>query len=75
MAGAAAQAGPGQFHLPKLRIVVVLRYYAGLSEREIATAVHRRPGTVKSRLHEARARLGSDPGLTALGTPAGVTTS
>jgi RNA polymerase sigma-70 factor (ECF subfamily) len=52
-----------------LRIVVVLRYYAGLSEREIATAIHRRPGTVKSRLHEARGRLGSDPGLTALVTP------
>jgi RNA polymerase sigma-70 factor (ECF subfamily) len=52
-----------------LRIVVVLRYYAGLSEREIATAVHRRPGTVKSRLHEARDRLGSNPGLTALVTP------
>jgi RNA polymerase sigma-70 factor (ECF subfamily) len=52
-----------------LRIVVVLRYYAGLSEREIATAIHRRPGTVKSRLHEARDRLGSNPALTALVTP------
>jgi len=58
-----------------LRIVVVLRYYAGLSEREISTAIHRRPGTAKSRLHDARVRLGSDPGLTALVTPEGATTS
>ncbi|MBV8297495.1 MAG: RNA polymerase sigma factor, partial [Acidimicrobiia bacterium] len=35
-----------------LRIPLVLRFYAGLSEREIATAIRRRPGTVKSRLHE-----------------------
>lgn len=40
-----------------LRIPVVLRYWVGLSEKEIATAIQRRPGTVKSRLHEARARL------------------
>lgn len=45
---------------------VVLRYYAGLSEREIATAIRRRPGTVKSRLHEARRRLGEDPSVLAL---------
>ncbi len=37
----------------QLRVVIVLRYYAELSEREIATAIRRRPGTVKSRLHEA----------------------
>ena len=43
-----------------LRVVVVLRYYAQLSEREIATVIHRRPGTVKSRLHDARAMLGTD---------------
>jgi RNA polymerase sigma-70 factor (ECF subfamily) len=43
-----------------LRVVVVLRYYADLSEREIATAIRRRPGTVKSRLHEARRRLAAD---------------
>lgn len=48
-----------------LRVVVVLRYFAQMSEREIATAIHRRPGTVKSRLHEARARLGRDPRLAA----------
>ncbi|MDQ2726586.1 MAG: RNA polymerase sigma factor [Actinomycetota bacterium] len=43
-----------------LRVVVVLRYYGALSEREIATVIHRRPGTVKSRMHEARARLSAD---------------
>ena len=48
-----------------LRTPVVLRYYAGLSEREIATAIGRRPGTVKSRLYEARRRLAEDPALAA----------
>lgn len=43
-----------------LRIPVVLRYWVGLSEKEIATAIGRRPGTVKSRLHEARSRLAGD---------------
>ncbi|MGI8752273.1 MAG: RNA polymerase sigma factor [Acidimicrobiales bacterium] len=43
-----------------LRVVVVLRYYSALSEREIATVIHRRPGTVKSRMHEARTRLSAD---------------
>jgi RNA polymerase sigma-70 factor (ECF subfamily) len=46
-----------------LRVVVVLRYYADLSEREIATAIGRRPGTVKSRLHEARRQLAEHPAL------------
>jgi RNA polymerase sigma-70 factor (ECF subfamily) len=46
-----------------LRIVIVLRYYADLSEREIATAIGRRPGTVKSRLHEARRLLAVHPRL------------
>ncbi len=46
-----------------LRIVVVLRYYADLNEREIALAVGRKPGTVKSRLHEARRRLAEHPSL------------
>ncbi|HEV2891083.1 MAG TPA: RNA polymerase sigma factor [Frankiaceae bacterium] len=49
-----------------LRIPVVLRYYAGLSEKDIAAAIGRRPGTVKSRLYEARARLAADPRLRAL---------
>jgi RNA polymerase sigma-70 factor (ECF subfamily) len=46
-----------------LRVVVVLRYYAELSEREIAIAIGRKPGTVKSRLHEARRRLADHPAL------------
>jgi RNA polymerase sigma-70 factor (ECF subfamily) len=52
-----------------LRVVVALRYYAQMSEKEIAEVIHRRPGTVKSRLHEARARLGADPALLALAHP------
>jgi RNA polymerase sigma-70 factor (ECF subfamily) len=52
-----------------LRAPVILRYWTGLSEREIATAIARRPGTVRSRLHEARRRLAMDPRLTALVTP------
>ncbi len=48
-----------------LRVPLVLRFYAGLSEKEIARAIDRRPGTVKSRLHEARARLALDPRLSA----------
>ncbi len=46
-----------------LRVVVVLRYYADLSEREIATAIGRPPGTVKSRLHEARRLLAAHPAM------------
>jgi RNA polymerase sigma-70 factor (ECF subfamily) len=49
-----------------LRVPVVLRYYADLSERDIARAIGRRQGTVKSRLHEARRRLAEDPDLCAL---------
>jgi len=44
---------------------VILRYLADLTEREIAIAIRRRPGTVKSRLHEARRRLAADPRLAA----------
>jgi RNA polymerase sigma-70 factor (ECF subfamily) len=46
-----------------LRVVIVLRYYADLSEREIAVAISRKPGTVKSRLNEARRRLALHPAL------------
>ncbi|MGB9111550.1 MAG: RNA polymerase sigma factor [Acidimicrobiales bacterium] len=53
----------------QLRIPVVLRYYAGLSEKEIALAIHRRAGTVKSRLHDARRLLGADPSLLHLVEP------
>jgi RNA polymerase sigma-70 factor (ECF subfamily) len=49
-----------------LRVPVVLRYYGDLTERDIALAIGRRPGTVKSRLHEARRRLAADPALCAL---------
>ena len=48
-----------------LRVPLVLRFYAGLSEKEIAVAIQRRPGTVKSRLHEARQRLALGPRLSA----------
>jgi RNA polymerase sigma-70 factor (ECF subfamily) len=48
-----------------LRVVVVLKYYADLSEREIATAIGRPPGTVKSRLHEARQLLAAHPAVLA----------
>jgi RNA polymerase sigma-70 factor (ECF subfamily) len=46
-----------------LRIVIILRYFADLSERELATAIGKRPGTVKSRLHEARRLLAEHPAL------------
>jgi RNA polymerase sigma-70 factor (ECF subfamily) len=49
-----------------LRVPIVLRYYADLSERDIALAIGRRQGTVKSRLHEARRRLANDPSLVLL---------
>ena len=52
-----------------LRVPVVLRYYAGLSEKEIAVAIHRRPGTVKSRLHEARRLLSADAALSEFAAP------
>lgn len=46
-----------------LRVVVVLRYYADLSERDIAIAIGRAQGTVKSRLNEARRRLAAHPAM------------
>ncbi|WP_189936122.1 RNA polymerase sigma factor [Streptomyces sulfonofaciens] len=39
------------------RAPVLLHYYAGLTIDEIAKALHRRPGTIKSDLHDARQRL------------------
>ena len=48
-----------------LRVPVVLRYYSGLPEKDIAIAIQRRPGTVKSRLHDARRLLADDPSLAA----------
>jgi RNA polymerase sigma-70 factor (ECF subfamily) len=41
----------------RLRVPVLLYYYAGLPVNEIAAALHRRPGTVKSDLYQARERL------------------
>lgn len=42
---------------PKRRAAVVLRYYGGLNEREIADTLGVRPGTVKSLLHRGLAEL------------------
>ena len=42
---------------PDDRRVLHLRYYLELPEREIAAAIGKAPGTVKSRLHRASARL------------------
>lgn len=39
------------------RVVLYLRYFVELPEREIAVAIGRAPGTVKSRLHRAGQRL------------------
>jgi RNA polymerase sigma-70 factor (ECF subfamily) len=41
----------------KHRLVVILRYYAGLSNEEIAQAIGIPSGTVRSRLHTARQQL------------------
>ena len=41
----------------KHRLVVILRYYAGFSNEEIARALSIPSGTVRSRLHTARQRL------------------
>ncbi len=49
-----------------LRTAFVLKYYSGLSEKEISVAIKRRPGTVKSRLHEARKKLSSHQKLQGL---------
>jgi len=46
-----------------LRVALVLRYAAGLSDEEIAVAVRRRPAAVKKLLDEARQRLALEPRL------------
>lgn len=42
---------------PQQRAVIILRYYAGLSESEMAVFLDTPPGTIKSRLYKARRRL------------------
>jgi RNA polymerase sigma-70 factor (ECF subfamily) len=42
---------------PDDKAILHLRYFLELPEREIATAIGKAPGTVKSRLHRASARL------------------
>lgn len=43
---------------PDQRAVIVLRYYLGYSEQELASELNVPPGTVKWRLHAARKQLG-----------------
>jgi RNA polymerase sigma-70 factor (ECF subfamily) len=47
----------------RLRVAVICRYFLDLSEIEIARTLSVRPGTVKSRLHEARRLLAGDESL------------
>jgi RNA polymerase sigma factor (sigma-70 family) len=42
---------------PRQRAVIVLRYYEGLSEAEIARTLGCSPGTVKSQAHAALTTL------------------
>jgi RNA polymerase sigma-70 factor (ECF subfamily) len=42
---------------PEQRAAIVLRYYAGLSDREVGERMGSAPGTVRWRLHAARKRL------------------
>ena len=48
---------------PRQRAVVVLRYYEGMSEAEIADALGCSAGTVKSAASRAMAKLRAHPGL------------
>lgn len=48
------------------RVVLVLRYWAGLTEAEIAHELDCSPGTVKSRASRALAALREHPGLAAV---------
>ncbi len=56
---------------PESRAVVVLRYYADLTERQTADVLGIALGTVKSRMSRALAQLATDPHLSDLpgGTP------
>jgi RNA polymerase sigma-70 factor (sigma-E family) len=52
---------------PRQRAVVVLRYYEGLSEAEIANTLDCSAGTVKSAASRAMAKLRAHPGLAPTG--------
>ena len=52
----------------RLRIAVILRYFLDLSEVEMARVLNVRPGTIKSRLHDARKMLAGDESLVASAT-------
>ncbi|MGD9959511.1 SigE family RNA polymerase sigma factor [Nocardioides sp.] len=54
---------------PDQRQVVVLRYFADLSEAQISRVLGIRPGTVKSRASRALVALGADTSLAALSHP------
>jgi len=45
------------------RVAIICRYFLDLSEREMASVLGVRPGTVKSRLHLARRALAGDDNL------------
>ncbi|HVU73168.1 MAG TPA: RNA polymerase sigma factor [Mycobacteriales bacterium] len=80
LSGMAADVIAALAALPEsLRVPVVLRWYVGLSEKEVAVAIKRRPGTVKSRLHDAKQLLAGDARLAAWArtgaADAGATTS
>lgn len=47
----------------KLRVTLICRYFLAMSEQETAATLRIRPGTVKSRLHEARRQLAGDEDL------------
>jgi RNA polymerase sigma-70 factor, ECF subfamily len=51
----------------RLRVAVICRYFLDLPEAEMARVLKVRPGTVKSRLHEARQMLAGDQSLVAAG--------
>ncbi|MDX6197307.1 MAG: polymerase sigma-70 factor, subfamily [Actinomycetota bacterium] len=54
----------------RLREVVLLHYYADLPISSVAAAIHRPVGTVKRRLHEARAALAAAVSESEEGVPA-----
>jgi RNA polymerase sigma-70 factor (ECF subfamily) len=56
----------------RLRIAVICRYFLDLSETEMASVLSIRPGTVKSRLHEARRLLAGDESMSVAAGASGV---